>query len=109
MKKQASAPATSRSISDDLRSRCIPLFWSAGFCYNPRWQNAIILRYACRWSRERRSTAGNFPKPAQAKFHFTAGGAGAFKKRGIFPTTKEEKLHVMDNSETRRDLHRPRD
>src|SRR5215472_8638061 len=110
MKKQASAPATSRSISEDLRSRCIPLFWSAGSCDNPRWQNAIILRYACRWSRERRSTApGNFPKPSQAKCHFTADGAGAFKKRDIAPATKEEERHVMDNSETRRDLHRPRD
>src|SRR5215813_14560650 len=52
---------------------------------------------------------GNFPKPSQAKCHFTADGAGAFKKRDIAPTTKEEERHVMDNSETRRDLHLPRD
>jgi hypothetical protein len=52
---------------------------------------------------------GNFPKPSQAKCHFTADGAGAFKKSGTVPTTKEEERHVMDNSETRRDLHRPRD
>src|SRR5262245_5058461 len=102
MKKQASAPATSRSISEDLRSRCIPLFWSAGFCDNPRLQNAVILRHACRWSRETRQLPpGNFPKPSQAKCHFTADGAGAFKKRGIIPTTKEKERHVMDNSETR--------
>src|SRR6516164_3371848 len=102
MKKQASAPATSRSISEDLRSRCIPLFWSAGSCDN--LDGRTLLFYAtpaAGLGRDAQLPPGNFPKPSQAKCHFTADGAGAFKKKGIVPTTKEGERHVMDNSETR--------
>src|ERR1700745_977668 len=52
---------------------------------------------------------GNFPKPSQAKCRFTADGGGAFKKRGIVPTTKEKERHAMDNSETHRSVRRPGD
>src|SRR5262245_50998272 len=110
MKKQASAPATSRSISDDLRSRCIPLFWSSGFL-RQTLDCRTLLSYATPTvglGRHAQLPPSNFPKTSQAKCHFTADGAGAFRKRGIVPTTKEEERHVMDHSETRRDLHRPR-
>src|SRR5262245_36694828 len=107
MKKQASAPATSRSISDDLRSRCIPLFWSASFCDNPCRTLLSYATPAVGLGRHAQLPPGNFPKPSQAKCRFTADGGGAFKKRGIVPTTKEKERHVMDNSETHRSVRRP--
>ena len=74
----------------------------SGFLRQPSM--AELLFYAtpaAGLGRDAQLPPGNFPKPSQAKCHFTADGAGAFKKRGFVPTTKEEERHVMDNSDPR--------
>src|SRR5262249_8493197 len=102
MKKQASAPATSRSISDDLRSRYIASSGKRVLGTTPDCR--ALLSYATPavgLGRHAQLPPGNFPKPSQAKCCFTADSGRAFKKRSIVPTTKEKDRHVMDNPDPR--------
>ena len=93
------------SFSTADKQHCVTLAKTGGESSNTELLTCLETRPALG---DIQLPSGNFPKPPRAKRCFRVGG-GALSYRCLASQPKRKSAHVMDNSDTRRSVHRPRD
>src|SRR5262249_37023650 len=109
MKKQASAPATSRSISDDFKSRYMSLLRPTRFFRRPLMAESHYFtpHVPLVQGKEPSCRREICPNLRRQSTVLRSTAAAHLRKGELSPQPKRKNAHVMDNSDTRRSVRRP--